>query len=146
MTQITLYIGVTRGGIVTFLNNVDDVKFFVENYIAGAYYFIGDLSKLSAVALSVFLKFLEDKVEGTIDFYASQDNLSPTLVSRFTRIVKHRAGSGGSGVFKDYVSLLRSDSDLSTSFFYGSAPEYLDKRVRYFRLPRGLQNKVGDIL
>lgn len=146
MTEIILYIGTTGRRRFLFLNDIVDVRYFVENYFPDHPYFIGDLSLLSESALSILLKFLEEKIEGRIEFYASRDNLKSVLLSRFTHIIKVEKGRPGNKTFKDYLLALENDERPSTELFYQVCPEYLNKLNSYNKLPRGLKLRAAEIL
>ena len=149
MVSIELYIGTTAGQRVHFLNSIEEVRLFVENYGGGyqeSKQIIGDLSMLHPLALSVLLKFLEEKVGSDISFYASKDSLNTAILSRFTKVVKSGVGLRGGKLFSDYAEAVKDGAERSSRVFYETCPEWLDKRALYNKLPVGLQARTGDLI
>lgn len=142
--EIILSIGDTGRRRFLYLSNVDDVRKFVEMYAPVKDFFIGDLSLMSREALSVLLKFLEEKVTNGIECYASRDNLPPVVLSRFNRIMKEPHTTIGTDHFKDFVN--KEDTQFDSEVFLATSPSYLDKYLLYSYLPIGVKVRIGDLL
>jgi hypothetical protein len=145
MTNIILRIANTGRRRFLLLFNIEDVKRFVENYSPNKSFFIGDLSTLSEAALSSLLKFLEEGVSGTLECYASRDNIKPVLLSRFTQIIKGPKPKPGSDQFKDFLFHTQGEQPTSEGF-YLTCPQDLDIKAKYDKMPRGLRKRALDIL
>lgn len=143
--EIILRIGDTGRRRFLGLWNVVDVRNFVENYAPVKEFFIGDLSLLSKEAISILLKFLEERIENKIECYASRDNLPPVVLSRFTQVIKEGAISLGSDTFRSFVVKM-GEGQYSSEIFIATSPGYLDKLLLYNHLPIGVKIRVGDLL
>lgn len=146
-----LRIGGTGGATFTLLKNIEDVRAYVDNYNPmnmGFSVGLGDLSLLTQHAQAVLLKFIE---EGTTDIfcYASRDNVSPVLMSRFDKIEKIDDLEIGEDDFADFVQWFM-ERELSINAlersFVAKAGGHLDSFLVFRRLPRAVVHRIGKHL
>ena len=143
-----LQIGKLERGI-TLVKNVKDVRAFVDNYLdtMGAIK-IGDLSLLSRAAISTFLKFIEERVQ-IITCYASRDNVSPVLMSRFDKVLKFDDIEFGTGPFTDFLESVELDNVRDVSMereFLTKSGYHLDSYLIYRKLSGGIKARIGRLL
>lgn len=81
-----LYVRQKPNRWINFVNNVDEMKQFINSFIPGRSVVIGDVSQFNKHMLNMLLKLIEDSPE--IDCYSSMDIKDPILLSRFTNVVK----------------------------------------------------------
>jgi hypothetical protein len=145
-----LKIGATKGEAFTLLKNIEDVRRYVDNYsmLRKVSIGIGDLSQLSQEAQAVLLKFIEEGVED-IMCYASRDNVSPVLMSRFNKVEKYDEIKMGEDSFDTFVQeqleKVDRDSSIERAFVGRSAP-HLDSFLIYRRLGKAVIARVGMYL
>lgn len=148
--MITLRIGTTEGERVTILNNIEEVRRFTDNFNPNMTLVkcIGDLSLLGAHAQASLLKFIEE-YKGTISCYASIDNVSPVLMSRFDKIVKVDNMVIGIDDFSVFVQQKQTgdanDSNVARDYV-SKAGNNLEKFMVFKKLNRSIIQRVGVYL
>jgi len=88
-------------GSILSISTADDVKYFLNNYskVSEEPLVFEDISLMNKQVQSYLLKFLEQDYRPLI-VLASQDNISPILLSRFNKIIKLP-----SEIKSDFISL-----------------------------------------
>jgi hypothetical protein len=145
-----LKIGSTDSAKITLVKNVDDVRRYVNNstHSFSDNQGIGDLSLLSGAAISALLKFIEEGID-TIICYASRDNISPVLMSRFDIIELHTDINISTGYFPDYVDhCLDSDNadNVKEREYVAKCGNCIDQYLLFKRLPYSIKTRVGRFL
>lgn len=97
---------------MTFVHGISEFRSFVESYVPGVSYVLGDVGLFDGRMRSMLLKFLEDNPG--IDCYSSVDIGDPVLLSRFSEVVKVPLElscvgdlDGWRGGVRDYASAVR---------------------------------------
>jgi hypothetical protein len=132
-----------------YLRNVDDVRRYVETFCREMSYTdnIGDLSLLSNEGLSVLLKFVEEGVQNLV-CYASRDNISQVLMSRFDKIEKYEDIKVGNGDFSDFIKEMseKEKVDCIEREFVAIAGSCLDSFILYRKLNKGAISRIGELI
>jgi hypothetical protein len=146
-----LRIGSTGGDSFTLLHNIDEVRSYVDNYntiLEHTTNGIGDLSLLSDFAQAILLKFIEEGVTDVM-CYASRDNVSPVLMSRFDVVEKLDSINIGVGDFATFVQLVQEKEgtiDSIDRLFTEKAANCLESYKVYRRLGKAVNVRIGKYL
>jgi hypothetical protein len=135
---------------LTLLKNINDVRNYVDNYAKSTIRedAIGDVSGLCIEAQSTLLKFIEE-TETSITVYASRDNVSPVLMSRFDKIEKTDDIKLGYGLFSNYIEEQqgKETKDASSEREFASiCCEKLKSFLLYRKLNTSIIARVGNYI
>jgi len=145
-----LKIGDLIGGIFVYLRSLEDIRRFVDEFVPGYTKIqgIADLSNMSREGQSVLLKFIEEGIEDIV-CYASRDNVSPVLMSRFDKIERNDSIKVGYDSFAVYAQSVLDqglkDAVQERDFVFKSA-EHLDSYLVFRNLSKGVRSRVGKLL
>lgn len=136
-----------KGLTTIYLESAKEVKTFVSQYsfIDHKRLFISDVSLLTANVLSYLLKFVEE-TSNHIILHASKDNIPPVFLSRFQRVIKRKDFKVGMSTFAEAVFSLHDNEQFSSARLLSVSANYYCSYVRYMLLPRGIQERVGELL
>lgn len=132
------------------LRNIAEVRMYVDTYdpvMSGDRPFIGDLSLLKPEAVSVLLKFVEEEVSSIL-CYASEDDVSPVLMSRFDKIHKESHFSVREDSFQMFVQSMEEKESVKSvpKEFLSKSAGYLDTYLLYRRLGKGAIQRISRFL
>lgn len=144
-----LRIGSTGGELFTLLKNSDDLKRYINSYCKelSITINIGDISLLSVEAQSILLKFIEEEVNDVL-CYASRDNISLPLQSRFDKVEKFEDIKIGLDDFQTFVKHMEDKEkvDCIEREFLGKSSEFLNSFLIYRRCNKAILSRIGGLL
>lgn len=111
-----LFVRYREGIWITFIHDVKEFKDFIDSYIPGRPFVIGDLSTFSSTMKNMLLKFIEENP--TVNVYSSEDITDRILLSRFVEVVKEPLVVASATSIDEF---LQSDRGyLSSKLYLGS--------------------------
>ena len=127
-----------KKGWVNFVNGIDELRTFVDNYIPNTSIKIGDLSTFTLQMKTMLLKFVEDNPK--VDCYSSTDVFDDTILSRCVHYIKEPFTIVVSPSIEEFKNSNKSFSDVQRSLSMNNT-----MKLRAYKLHNSLLNILVQI-